>query len=728
MSGADRLHPGVAYHIVNTLGWPSLRPVQEAAIGPIVDGVDALLLAPTAGGKTEAAIFPILTAMLDNGWRGLSVLYVCPLRALLNNLHPRVDGYARWVGRAAGLWHGDTPQNQRRRMRVQRPDILLTTPESVESLLVSPLVSPREFFADVRAVVVDEVHAFAGDDRGWHLLAVLERLTRLTGRPIQRIGLSATVGNPTYLLTWLQGSGAGARPSAVIAPPSPSPAPATATQAVSARNPARPPSAGHGSARPDSVGHAEVGLDYVGSVANAATVIAALHRGEKRLVFCETRSQVEQLALALRQRAVTTFVSHSSLPAQERHQAEQAFADARDCVIVATSTLELGVDVGDLDRVIQLNAPRTVASFLQRLGRTGRRAGTSRNALFLATRRDELLRAAGLLSLWRRGYVEPVQAPPSPRHIAAQQLLALCLQEGRVGANLWREWWADLAVFDDSAAQIARWLVETKHLEHDAGMLFIGPEAENRYGRRNFMQLLAVFTAAPQFVVLHGRREVGAADPLMLMRKVDGPRVLALGGRAWRVTFIDWNRQRCFVEPTDLPARSLWQGALPPDSFELSQAQRAVLLGDTPDVDLSQRARQALARLREETGHRVRESGTVVERHGDDLWWWTWAGGRGNATLAASLERVVDVEDRGENHVIRLRPDVDRATLRAALDAMTTGPLQPPVVTEAAVRGLKFAEILPPELATRTLAERLGDEPAARRIGAGPLHWTSTPG
>jgi len=150
VSGVDRLHPGVVHHIVNTLNWPTLRLLQEAAIEPLLDGADALLLAPTAGGKTEAAVFPVLTSMLDNGWRGLSVLYVCPLRALLNNLHPRIDGYAKWVGRTAGLWHGDTSQAVRRRMRVERPDFLLTTPESIESLLVSPLVNPREFFAGHR--------------------------------------------------------------------------------------------------------------------------------------------------------------------------------------------------------------------------------------------------------------------------------------------------------------------------------------------------------------------------------------------------------------------------------------------------------------------------------------------------------------------------------------------------------------------------------------------------
>ncbi|WP_238324037.1 helicase-related protein [Salinispora pacifica] len=130
---------------------------------------------------------------------------------------------------------------------------------------------------------------------------------------------------------------------------------------------------------------ADIELDYVGSVDNAAKVIAALHRGEKRLVFCESRKRVEELGTALRSNGVTTFLSHASLSIDERRRAEAAFADARDCVIVSTSTLELGIDVGDLDRVIQIDAPRTVASFLQRIGRTGRRPDSQRNCLFLAT-------------------------------------------------------------------------------------------------------------------------------------------------------------------------------------------------------------------------------------------------------------------------------------------------------------------------------------------------------
>jgi ATP-dependent Lhr-like helicase len=721
-TGLDRLHPGVVHHIVNTLGWPSLRPLQSAAIGPLLDGSDALLLAPTAGGKTEAAVFPLLSAMAAEGWRGLSVLYVCPLKALLNNLQPRIGGYAAWIGRTAALWHGDTTASQRRRLRAERPDILLTTPESIESLLVSPLVNPREFFADLRAVVVDEVHAFAGDDRGWHMLAVLARLERLAGRPLQRIGLSATVGNPDQLLHWLQGSGAGGRPATVVNPANGPPASGSPAGGPTAGGPtATSPTAG-GPPATGAVTPAppEVGLDYVGSIANAATVIGTLHRGEKRLVFCESRSQVEQLALALRTHGVTTFVSHSSLSVDERRQAEQAFAEARDCVIVATSTLELGIDVGDLDRVIQIDAPRTVASFLQRLGRTGRRPGTRRNTLFLATSSTAFLRAAGLLHLWAEGYVEPIVPPPSPRHIAAQQILALCLQEGRVGANVWRESWGNLAVFDHTADEILAWLIHSGHLESDGDMLFIGPEAERRFGRRNFMDLLAVFAAAPQFTVLHGRQEVGSADPLMLMRKTEGPRVLSLGGRPWRVTYIDWPRRRCYVEPTDLPGRSLWQGILPPESYELSQAQRAVLLGATPPVDLSKRAQSALTKLREQWTHRVWDAGTVVERRDDEVRWWTFAGDRANATLAAALGSLVD-DSRPDGLCLRLRPDVDGTTLRAALSALAPADLPPPVIDDSAVHGLKFAEILPPALATDTLARRLIDEPAARETIRAPF-------
>lgn len=694
----DRLDAVVLHHIANTLGWSDLRPLQRAAIMPLMDGEDAVLLAPTAGGKTEAACFPLLSAMAGQKWTGTSVLYLCPLKALLNNLVGRVDTYAQWLGRRAALWHGDTKESQRQRIRTESPDILLTTPESLEAMLIGVKTDHARLLGNVRAVVVDEVHAFAGDDRGWHLLAVLERLERVTGRPIQRIGLSATVGNPEQLLHWLQGATAHTRPGRVVAP-----------------GVAPPEPAGTGSGREHAAERStrpagEVELDYVGSLDNAAKLIAALHRGEKRLVFCDSRAQVEQLGAALRAREVTVFLSHASLSVDERNRSEQAFAEARDCVIVSTSTLELGIDVGDLDRVIQIDSPASVASFLQRIGRTGRRTGTVRNCLFLATRKDTLLQAAGLLLLWSRGWVEPVLPPPEPRHLVAQQLLAVTLQQHRLGDQLWDRQWNGLAPFDRSAAPILRHLADEGFLDTDEGMLFVGPEAERRFGRRHFIELTASFTAPPQFTVLSGRTEIGRTDPSVLTEERPGPRRLLLGGRSWQVTYVDWLRKRVFVEPVEGGGIAKWMnGGVAGLSYALTRAMREVLLGENPPVQLTRRAGACLAEQREtDAPDTVHPGGTLITRVGTDVRWWTWAGYRANATLGATLQSVTDPLQRPTDCWLRLRADLTPADWRAARERIGES-LVLPDVDHRAVQGLKFSVALPERLAVATVAARLAD-------------------
>lgn len=701
----DRLDPVVLHHIVNTLGWPDLRPLQRAAITPLMDGQDAVLLAPTAGGKTEAACFPLLSAMTEQKWTGTSVLYLCPLKALLNNLVGRVDSYAQWLGRRAALWHGDTKESQRQRIRTEAPDVLLTTPESLEAMLIGVKTDHASLLGSVRAVVVDEVHAFAGDDRGWHLLAVLERLERVTGRPIQRVGLSATVGNPAQLLHWLQGAGAGSRTGQVVAP--------------GVEPPPDPGGAGTpGEADGDRTGPAgEVELDYVGSLDNAAKLIAALHRGEKRLVFCDSRRQVEELGAALRAREVTVFLSHASLSVDERARSERAFAEARDCVIVSTSTLELGIDVGDLDRVVQIDSPASVASFLQRIGRTGRRPGTVRNCLFLTTRKDTLLQAAGLLLLWSRGWVEPVVPPPEPRHLVAQQLLAVTLQQHKLGDQLWDRQWNGLEPFDSSAAPILRFLTEEGFLDSDGGMLFVGPEAERRFGKRHFIELTASFTAPPQFTVLSGRTEIGRTDPSVLTEERPGPRRLLLGGRSWQVTYIDWLRKRVFVEPADGGGIAKWMnGGVAGLSYALTRAMREVLLGTDPPVSLTRRAETCLAEQREtDAPATVHPGGTLITRVGSDIRWWTWAGYRANATLAATLQSVADPLQRPTDSWLRLREDLTPADWRTARDNVGDN-LVLPDVDRRAVRGLKFSAALPERLAVATVAVRLADFESARLV------------
>jgi ATP-dependent Lhr-like helicase len=574
-------------------------------------------------------------------------------------------------------------------------------------MLVSTKVDHRRLFATLRAVVVDEVHAFAGDDRGWHVLAVLERLSRLAGRPLQRVGLSATVGNPDELLHWLQGS-ATDRPSRIVAP-----------ELTLPDKPSSHPSF-QGTVLDPPPG--DVQLDYVGSVSNAAKVIAALHQGEKRLVFCDSRRLVEQLGAALRVRGITTFLSHASLSLDERRRAEQAFAESRDCVIVSTSTLELGIDVGDLDRVIQINAPATVASFLQRIGRTGRRPDTRRNCLFLALDEVGLMNASGLLSLWGRGWVEPVEPPPDPRHITAQQILALCLQEHQVGENLWSEWWGGLLA--EPTKVIVNHLVSCGFLDSDGGMLFIGPEAEKRFGQRHFMDLMAAFTAPPQFTVINGREEIGRTDPALLSEKIDGPRLLLLAGHSWRVTWIDWKRRRCFVEPADGGGKARWSGyGIGGASFALSRAIREVLLGTDPPVRLTSRAEIALANAREASIDTVHPGGTVIVRTNDDVRWWTWAGYRANATLIASMSGVADRAQRVEEFFIRLRRDLTPAIWKVAVSDADER-LCLPGVDDEALNGLKFSIALPRHLAEATLSARLTDLEGAHRSLSEPVRFS----
>ncbi|WP_115787469.1 DEAD/DEAH box helicase [Arthrobacter silvisoli] len=687
MTGGTGLDEAIEYHVVNSLGWPNLRPLQAASVDPVRSGADCLLIAPTAGGKTEAAIFPLLSSMVREQWRGLSVLYVTPLRALLNNLHPRITKYGDWLGRRVGLWHGDIGDTARRYILADPPDILLTTPESLEAMLVSRRVDHDRFFSGLRAIVVDELHSFAASDRGWHLLGVLARLERIARRPIQRVGLSATVGNPEEIGRWLQGgeatSGAGERELRVV------------SEETAASSPGP-----------------EVLLDYVGSVTNAARVVAALHRGEKRLVFCESRRISEQLAFELRGLGVETFVSHSSLSAEERRRSEQAFAETRNTVIVATSTLELGIDIGDLDRVIQIDAPRTVASFLQRLGRTGRRPGTRRNTLFLATSSDALLETAGLLLLWKQGFVEPITPPPHPRHLAAQQLLALALQEGAYGSNTWREWWGRLGLMDDGNEVLA-YLQSEGFLVEDGGLLMIGPAAEKSFGRRHFMDLLSSFDAEKELRVVSGNKELGFISPLALPRegweKLDAKPVL-MNGRAWHVEHVNWERFEVVVSPVTHKGDVRWQSDAIALSFEMMRAQRDVLLGAAPNVPLSRRATERLELVRETRLNQVSRDGLVLERSGHETLVWTWAGLKANETLRAGLGGA---EGQSYNDVMVLRgvEDVSR------LAGISFEGVVPRVPAEM-VEGLKFSAALPEELSLKALSERFADRAGAAVVAA----------
>lgn len=690
MTAFERLHPALQHHIVNSLGWRELREVQSLSIDAFLTGANLVILAPTAGGKTESAFFPVISQMLTEGWDGLSVLYVSPIRALLNNQEQRLQKYFSLVGRRAACWHGDTTQGERRRILADWPDCLLTTPESLEAILVSTKIDHREFFKNVQAIVIDELHAFAGDDRGWHLLSVFSRIHRLAGRDLQRIGLSATVGNPAEMLVWL--SSGSKRQRQVVAP-----AP------VAKQSP-------------------DVQLDYVNSLQNAAKVISLLHQGEKRLVFCDSRSRVEQLALLLREREIDTFVSHSSLGLEERRAAEEAFAQKQNCVIVATSSLELGLDVGDLDRVIQIDAPATVSSFLQRMGRTGRRAGTRSNCLFLATSDEGLLRAAALLDLWSRGFVEPVNAPPKPFHILAQQLMALVLQERGIGRRAFVEWLADVPAFvampSEQIEALVDHLVRTGTLFEDAGILSFGQEGEAEYGRKNFLEILSVFTSPPLFRVISGQKELGNVHESTFYKKQEGPVILVLAGRSWKTNHLDWKRRIAYVEPTDEKGRSRWIGEGQFLSFRVCQAIRRVLAAETTEPYWSQRATAQIGEIRLEYPWASHDHTTLVQQANGEVQWWTFAGGLANSIVMDHLGG--GSKAKTDNLCLRFSstlklPDVELLITSRIRDEII------PVPSEEAISNLKFGECLPPPIAGEVFAARFNDPEAIANIRQEPM-------
>jgi ATP-dependent Lhr-like helicase len=627
-------------------------------------------------------------------WRPVSVIYVAPIRALLNNQEARIERYAGLLGRRAFKWHGDVSTSRKQAFLDDPTDILLTTPESLEVMLMSARVPTARVFASLRAVGIDEIHAFVSDDRGGHLSAVLERLSRFCGKDVQRIGLSATVGNPGTILEWSQGSSR--RDNEVVRAP------------------------------PSSVSP-EVALDFVGTEENAARVIAQLHPGKKRLVFVDSRRGVEGVGRALRGLGVEAFVTHSSLSIDERRAAEAAFENGRDCVIVATSALELGIDIGDLDHVLQVNAPSTVAGFLQRMGRTGRRPGTRPNCTFLATDNDSLWRAAALIRLWRSGFVEPVHLRRRAAHLLAHQILALAIQEAGVPASDWWAWVAHATPFqaltDADRAELTSHMLQESILHTDGGLLSLGVRGEKLYGFRNFAELYSVFSTPRILTVLWGTKEIGSIDAQFAEQEQTAKLTFTLGARTWRAMDVDWKNALVHVEPSDDGASARWQGSPQLFGRELCESMRQILQPETEDACWSARARARIQTLREEHPP-IPAAGLYLEPEPSGFRLWTFGGGRANNLLAKVLESELGPKVAVNNLYLRFKEDAAKSEvgLRQALDRLRAEgrPNDTDALRFAAdcarTRLSKFEPCLPERLASGYMAEALTDAPAAAAL------------
>jgi ATP-dependent helicase Lhr and Lhr-like helicase len=444
-------------------------------------------------------------------------------------------------------------------------------------------------------------------------------------------------------------------------------------------------------------------------------------------VFVDSRARVEELALALREREVTTFLSHGSLGREERRAAEQAFAESRDCVIVATSTLELGIDVGDLDRVIQLDAPTTVASFLQRLGRTGRREGTTANMLFLATSEEAFAQTLGLCLAWEDGFVEPLEAPAFPVHLLGQQLLALLIQEGGLGRHTWAEWLGQPMILgtdvEEAESPLVNHLFETEVVAEDNGLMWLGAEGERRFGRRNFLDLMAVFSEAPLLKVLHGRNHLGQIPTRLLLAEEDGGHLILLAGRSWAARHVDWKRQVVQVEPADDRGKARWFGSGRGLSYELAQRIRQALAGRDPvPVELSRRAVERLGQLRERYWWAAGDDTVLVRDVTGRAHWWTFAGLDANLWLSTALGDLREVKVPRSDLAIKVRSDTSGEDVRRLIDGLDVAALTlADEIAAGAVEQLKFGDLLPDRLAREIVERRLRDDEAVERVAASPV-------
>ena len=626
-----RFAPRLQEAIVARLGWTSLRPVQELAGEALLAGKNAVVLAPTAGGKTEASMFPTLSNLVSDQPDGVGALYIAPIKALLNNQAERLGTYTEMVGLRRFVWHGDTTSHERKVFLREPCELLMTTPESLEVMLVSQSVDSKALFGDLRIIVIDEIHAIAGTDRGAHLMSVIERLARLSKHDIQRVGLSATVGNPDEILRWLQGSSQ--RAGCVVDPPK-------------------------------KAARRQLLVTYRQDLATLAFDAARMSQGQKSLFFCQSRSVSEAVAEHMRRAGTKVFVHHSAVSKEERQLAEQEFHHGSNACIVCTSTLELGIDVGDLDRVLQAEAPGSVGSFLQRMGRTGRRDGQTANTTFFCTTTESVLQAIALIELAKSHWVENIVVNDRCWPVMIHQLLAMSLAGNGVAPE---DAWDHLARVPDFQGisrsefnDLIDWMIQDNSLILTSGLLILGPQAERRFGRRNFMELYAVFSSPQSYTVQStDGRPLGTLSQDFVDGLVDGVSCFLLGGRAWLVNFTNHSERAVQVASAPRGRQPTWGGFLPQFlSFDLCQKILDILCSEETYPYLDPAATSELDQQRQQVRGIVRPKVGGVDFINNEVHWHTFAGGRINATLKHALADIAPTwQILPDNFRIRVRAD-----------------------------------------------------------------------
>ena len=646
--------------------WENLHEIQVQAIEAILDTPDHILISSgTASGKTEAALLPIITDLHHHPPMSIGAMYIGPLKALINDQFERIAELLEETDIPVQSWHGDVAQSKKQRFLKRAQGILQITPESLESMLINRHYELKRLFSDLRYVIIDEVHAFIDSDRGRQVLCQLERLSRMQSTPSRRIGLSATIGEPELAMAWLRGSSnlevkliqasRGAKSDAEIG-----------LEYFLLRHddevafdeihfPALPDNSDTSDMLPeDSLGALSELIE------DTQVYYEHLHymtrRVPKTLVFANARKDTEEIVANLRRisegRRLPGFyhVHHGSISAPLREFAEAAMKDKNQkACVAATVTLELGIDLGQLDQVLQVNSTHSVSSFVQRLGRSGRRSEPSR-MFFYSTEKENELRHLGDELPWNllqtiatiqlyaeERWIEPPSISQMPLSLLYHQTMSIIKSHTELSPPQVAERVLTLSPFKRITTEhfrsLLRHLLKIEHLEQtERGGLIIGIEAEKIVNNYRFY---ATFETEFEYRVRDKSREIGT---IQTAPGVDD--TILLAGYTWRVLKVDEGRRVIEVERVKGNPKTFWRGGAPSIHTRVLQKMRAVLLSQDNYGYLHGRARKRLEIARQSVARTDLSHSSILPLSPARVLVFPWCGTRQFETQRLLLEHI----------------------------------------------------------------------------------------
>lgn len=687
-------------------GWASLRGVQLAA-ARILFGTDhnLLLTSGTASGKTEAAFFPILSLLDEMPSQSVAVLYIAPLKSLINDQFFRMQQVLELSGLPLTHWHGDVAASHKAKLLKNPAGILQITPESLESMLMKRSNDMVRLFFDLRYVVIDEIHILMGTDRGNQILCLLSRLARLIGHHPIRVGLSATVGEIDIAGAWL-GAGSGRQTDApVVTEARSSFRLAMEHFFIQAENPET--AADRDAAFPEK-DEADFGAESAGADGSAPGETAVLPspidpgyeymydcvKDKKCLVFSNSREETEYITATLRQIAESRgepdifLIHHGNLSAPIREEAEKRMKEEEGRLVTcATVTMELGIDIGRLERVVQADAPYTVSGFLQRLGRSGRRGAPPEMIMVFREENPapdtplpqlipwSLVRAIAIVQLYlEERFIEPPSVKKMPLSLMFHQTLSVLAGTGELQTKELAERILAMPPFANVDREIYRELLlsmlKNDFLEMtEEKTLIVGLKGERLVNNYRFY---AVFKDQDvEFSVRCESDEIGTITSPPPV----GDR-FALAGRVWEVTELDVARKLVYVKGVRGKMEISWPGDYGEIHTRILQRMRKVLCEDTVYPYLRPQAAQRLLLARKVFRNAGANRRSLIPMGGMTFCMFPWLGTRSFRTLRKYLKKnaarlgISQIEYEGCCYMTMKMDDADDAAMLSALCRM----------------------------------------------------------